>query len=331
MNKLLYVLTITILITVLFCSIKKTEPSRLAIQNDTISGGRIRELDPVAAPDSVRFRNVGIRLLCKNSVGRTVDDSIVTPFRERVSLLTGVEWSNDAAALLLNAALYREVSIPGNLECSSLRSITDSLNIIVKKMVLPADYYSFSTIACEQGSALTKTKSTALLLGVSSEIAELIDEFLRADTTTVALVNGSSVKQMIKGLFSSSEAMAGKNKGQSGRKRAVTMPRDNSAETLKYRDQKSIRDSISKHIPNLQQLYKKNLKKSSALYGNVIVTLRVAPQGKVISARIKSTEISDKTFLKPLVAYIKTMRFKPIPAKAGAITFDFPFEFNAEL
>jgi TonB family protein len=330
MNKSLSVLAAVILVTALFCNNKKTEHPKLVMQNDSLSVEKIRELDPVAAPDSVRFRNVGIRFLCRNSINRTVHDSIVTPFRERVSLLTGAEWSIEAAALLLNAALYREVLISGKQECSSFQKVIDSLQTRVEKMMIPADYYSFGTVVCEQESTLSEHVTTFLLLGVSSEIAELIDEFLHTDTTAATPVSGNSVKQMIKGLVSSPET-AGEKKRLPVRKTTATEPKDNSAATLRYRDQKSIRDSITKHIPNLQQLYKKNLKKSSALRGNVVVTLRVAPGGRVISVRIKSTEISDKTFMKPFVAYLKTMRFKPIPAKAGAVTFDFPFEFNAEL
>ncbi|MCW8965991.1 MAG: AgmX/PglI C-terminal domain-containing protein [Candidatus Pacearchaeota archaeon] len=336
MNKLLTVFMVCLLVTILFCGKKQVMAPVLIFNSDTLSMEKVALLEPVEGPDSIRYRNVGIRLICDEKKERSVPDSIVAPFRERVSLITNVEWTNEAAALLLNASEYILSLFTEEATCGRFNTLADSLCIRLRGMIVPEGALIIGCSACNGSESDTTEKEKVLetLLGVSTEVVALVDEFLKEDQGQPATVSGSDAKNMIQGLLSKSGETTGKQSSKPKTQTAgqpVKPPVDNSAATLKYRDHSSIRDSISKHIPNLKQLYRKKLKNTSTLSGKVVVTLRVAPDGHVLSATIKQTQISDQTFLKPFIAYLKTMRFKPIPPKVGAITFDFPFEFNAEM
>jgi len=107
--------------------------------------------------------------------------------------------------------------------------------------------------------------------------------------------------------------------------------RDNSALALKFRNQKSIKSTIGKHIPNLEAIYKKELKIDPSMSGVIYVTFRVGPSGEVISAVVKSSEIGNSSFINPFLDYVKEIRFKSIPNTVGNMTFDFPFEFKPEI
>lgn len=336
MKKLRTISIVWLLGTLLFCGKKQEKTPVLVFNNDTLSRERIYLLEPLEVPDSVRYRNVGIRLLCERAGGKTVSDSIVTPFRERVSLITNLEWTGEAAALLLDASAYVMTLVNDSATCGFINSSAASLCTRLKTMIVPEGVLVTECPVCRETDTNVIEKKMALVtvLGISAEVAALVEEFLAEDQDGAAAVSGKDAKQMIQGLVSSPDAKSdtkASGKIRQGVKAPAAQTVDNSAATLRFRGHTSIRDSISQHIPNLKQLYKKKLKNTSALSGKVIVTLRVAPDGHVLSVAIKQTQISDQTFLKPFAEYLKTIRFKPIPEKTGAITFDFPFEFSAEM
>jgi TonB family protein len=86
--------------------------------------------------------------------------------------------------------------------------------------------------------------------------------------------------------------------------------------------------SIEAHNANLEALYRKQLKINQDMEGVVYVTFRVSPDGTVLSASIKSSDIADPDFLDPFLDYVTTIRFEPIPERVGKMRFDFPFEFR---
>ena len=105
-------------------------------------------------------------------------------------------------------------------------------------------------------------------------------------------------------------------------------PVENSALALKFRNQQSINTTVSEHIPNLEVLYKKELKLYPEMSGTVYVTFKVSYAGEVILAEIKSSEIENEKFIVPLLDYVKKIKFKAIPENVGNMTFEFPFEFK---
>jgi hypothetical protein len=101
---------------------------------------------------------------------------------------------------------------------------------------------------------------------------------------------------------------------------------------LAYRSpEQSIKDSIAKHVPFLEALYKKHLKMHQAMAGTVWVTFQISPEGAVLSAQLKTSTITEKDFLVPFQDYIiEKVRFKPVPDNVGTMAFTFPFEFSPE-
>lgn len=330
-----------ILFPVLFsCGGKKPEPVVLVFGGDTLSVQQVRRLDPVGTGDSVRFRNVGLRLLLAGALPDSPEDGTVEACRERLELFSNTEWSSAAAGLLLRAAdsiLTYSSSDPQT--CAVVRSKTRNLmRKITEDIVKPPVVASFDSLMCDSmdfASNEGKLFLVGKVLGVEDEIAKLIMEFVGEEDTSAAL-DGVALKHMIDGLV--------KKKGEEGEKTEKETPKgapgsglkhriiDNPDLVMRFRNRESVRDSIEKHIPNLKQLYRKHLKSGGrGLSGKVVATIRVSARGKVINVSIKESDISNRAFLTPFMTYLKTIRFLPVPEKVGAISFDFPFEFTEEL
>ncbi len=81
---------------------------------------------------------------------------------------------------------------------------------------------------------------------------------------------------------------------------------------LKYRPQQLISDSIKKHIPTLEAIYKKQLKIHPNLNGTVWVTFVILPDGTVASTQVHSADIGEKDFLTPFSQYVQRIRFSRI-------------------
>jgi TonB family protein len=64
--------------------------------------------------------------------------------------------------------------------------------------------------------------------------------------------------------------------------------------------------------------------------GTVMVSFCVDTSGMVVSAGVIKSDISEAEFIADLLAYLKSIRFRPVPKNAGSMTFTFPFEFKAE-
>jgi hypothetical protein len=157
--------------------------------------------------------------------------------------------------------------------------------------------------------------------------AGILSEFFDAEEVERQAVNGASA--YVKGLVSHG-ALPG-HKPQAQNIGAVpSQVQENLKAALSYRSQKSISDSIKRHLPNLEALYKKQLKIHETLSGKVWVTFVINPDGGVASARVTSTEIAEKDFLNPFCGYVEKIHFLKIPDSVGPMTFEFPFEFSPE-
>jgi hypothetical protein len=322
------------------CGKKTAEPPVIIYGSDTLTTGRVALLDPPAAGESVRLRNVGIRILCAAGLPKNGNDSLIGQFSERLLLVTGVEWGNDAAALLLNAALKVHATLTDR-PCATIARYTDSLQTQVLRIVKgPTAAAPVPVIKCDSSETQNgemMVRVLQALLGAQPDLARLMLEFIEPASENQKLTDSSNVKAIISGLVSK----PGAGKPDTGRKlKTCSTPpsvqktakiQDNSAAVLRFRDQESIRDSIEKHIPDLTQMYKKSLKSGSAFSGKIVVTIRVNAAGEVTKTTIKATDIDNKLFLDPFIGYLRTIRFKPVAEKLGSMTFDFPFEFNAEM
>ena len=324
-------------ILVVVCGKKTPEIPGIVYHNDTLSVTAAVSLDPVDAADPVHLRNVGVRILCSGGLPEKNGDSLVHQFTERLLLVSGVEWSGDASALLLNASRKLKMVTEAG-DCAAVEAFADSIRKQLTKIVKsPGGAASLPVVKCTSETVVTDSFLPAFLqmiLGVQPDLAGLIVEFISPVSDTGSMAAAKDMKAIISGLVSKpGEPSAATVRLPAGKPREEVMEQvmDNSAAVLKYRNQQSIRDSIEKHIPDMRQMYKKSLKAGDTFSGQVVVTIRVSAAGKVIGATIKATNINNKLFLDPFIGYVRTIRFKPVAEKLGAMTFDFPFEFNAEM
>ena len=72
-------------------------------------------------------------------------------------------------------------------------------------------------------------------------------------------------------------------------------------------------------------IYNRALRKNPALQGKVVVELTIAPNGSVISVKIVSSDLNDKTLERKLVLKIK--KFKFASSNVSRITVSYPIDF----
>lgn len=324
------------------CIKSKREAPAIIFGTDTIMAAQLAALDPSGANDSARLRNVAARIVCAGGLRGRPIDSLISGFRERVLLVSGTELDPLAAELLLNAAQHLITRLEGaEKPCAATEQLYDSLRLAaIKILTTPEAASQWPRLVCDTidpTSRQGKIWLMAVVLGLPHALADLLVEFIIPPELQDTSADINALKELVSGLVFSP---ASTNKQPLPRKTVASRTSanqqsrkmlENSAEALRYRTVQSIRDSIDKHIPNLRQLYKKSLKENPAIAGKVVMTIRVEAGGGVIGVDVKTTEIGNAAFLGPLVAYVRTMRFQPIPEKIGSMTFDFPFEFHPEM
>ncbi|MBD3319659.1 MAG: TonB family protein [Chitinivibrionales bacterium] len=256
---------------------------------------------------------------------------VFSDLSQRLSLETGQEWSIPAGkylflsgkALLDKAAnlLYPQAIF---FSVDSQVNATVSFTETGKQVLLSKTDTVFSGDSINVGNddqAFRSLLSFSLIL--HERAAAILNEFIRSETISTDSMAG--VADMIKGLLADTTAAEPQPvKKVAARKKAP------SQRALKYRDHASIKNSINKHIPNLKALYKKHLKSNAHMSGRVWVNFLVAPDGTVISAKLKKTSIREQAFLRPFLKYVRNIRFKQIPQQIGDMSFTFPFEFAPE-
>jgi TonB family protein len=327
----------------LYCGKQAPVIPAIIFNSDTLTVDRVADYDPSIANDSVRLRAIAIRLVCAGHLPDSLTDSTAFLLAERLLLVTSVEWKPAAAALLLGASKGLVAMAGETTSCATIRSMADSLFKLSSGALHVPAAPGWQLLACDSVDLPQPAGKAWLLrtiLLVTPEVAGLLADFAGMSQSAPD-ADSTDLKNMVAGLVSTPESIRReemRRKAAEAKNASTAVPSttpaqesDNSAEALRFRDQNSIRDSIEKHIPDLKQLYKKILKTNSSLAGKVVVTIRVDAAGSIINARIKLSEIDNKAFLDPFVMYVRTIRFKPIPEKVGAMTFDFPFEFNPEM
>jgi len=173
-------------------------------------------------------------------------------------------------------------------------------------------------------------KLISTILGISPKSSSVFLDFvLSQETTSKEIIDASSY---VKGLVSD------KNEAKQIdlKKKQISKEKNDEEVALRlqkalaYRTHQSISDSIKKHLPILEAIYKKQLKTEPNISGVVWVTFIINADGTVSQVKIKSSEINSKEFLNPFCDYIKKIRFLKIPQELGEMAFEFPFEFTQE-
>ena len=296
--------------------------------------------NPDASPaDSTRIRQTLFRYsLAKMLSNQPVwVDSASTKLARRMTLESGKEWSPEAAALLLHAVTALEARIRNN-GIASVSAYVDSVLTVIDNRSVPgpqgkgpkfkSEFAWLDTIDLTDGKALKRIISA--VFGVSPEMASTLASFVGSGPQS-GKDTSVNISKMVRGILSKNAPLpiAASHAGPKTPELEQEKSR-NALLALKFRSQQSIQDSIARHLPDLQVIYKKQLKLNEMAGGLVWVVFSVDADGRVISAKIKSSAIANKQFQQLLEEYVRTIHFKAIPKDMEPMIFEFPFEFKSE-
>jgi TonB family protein len=278
-------------------------------------------LDSVGRAAGVR--RVGLALFADSVPGVEVDSQTVAALAEQLTRRSDATWSPGATQTLLKAAVMVQ-----QLQGSRRGALPPGVVATLDSLLAPVGVAHAASLSGGAGGDSLAALDTLLQtqLGLSAELSTVVVGFL--GSSQGAHKNFVSVAKQIRGLLQDTVVprLADGSKGGVG---SVAI-KDNSELALKYRSAQSIQDSIVRHTPAVMMLYKKQLKQDASLEGVVMVRFRVAADGVVQEVVVTRTAIGAPAFLEPLCGYLKDIRFAPIPAKVGSMSFEFPFEFTPE-
>ena len=313
---------------------ERAEKDIVIIDKDTISIKKLSEACPDTIPSKKKVQRLSLTAAVAKQLPPPVDTTTfnrsVNDLADQLSRESGKTWDKDAAEQIYSASKLVKEKFEKNKDVKALKPFLDSLTKVMK---IPSDSGPISPdldILCKDSLSGTENKQLASIISSlfcpDEHISNIIADFLYSEN--ILARDTSSIDDLVKGLVFDSVAAQKKDTLKSEKK---YVRRDNSALALKFRNQQSIKSTISKHILNLEAIYKKELKIDPNMSGVVYVTFRVEPSGRVISAVIKTSEIKNSGFINPFLDYVKEIEFKSIPKNVGNMTFDFPFEFKPEL
>lgn len=305
----------------------------VVIGSDTITVEKLSKIAPDTALTPEKKYKLCLTYAAAKQMPKPKDTvafkETVNDLADQLSRESGRVWSKGAAHELYCASKMIKEKLENETDVNTIKPYLSSL---VKKVKMPSDSSPYTinfdelfkdTVNVDRKKLLASIISS--LFCADAHLSNVITNFLYSESITTQDTTG--VDDLVKGLVFDSAAAEKKDALRTERK---YVRRDNSALALKFRDQQSIKSTISKHIPNLEAIYKKELKIDPNMSGVICVTFRVAPSGEVVSAVIKSYEIGSSSFINPFLDYIKEIKFKSIPENIGNMTFDFPFEFKPE-
>ena len=116
--------------------------------------------------------------------------------------------------------------------------------------------------------------------------------------------------------------------GGVGTERVYSRKRTNRAHL--YRTPESLQKTIAKYLPDVKLLFKKAEKRNPLIKGHVVVRMVIAEDGSVSGLDIVRSQIGDEGFLKEFYSSIVKWKFPKIPADAGEMVVNYPFDFTVE-
>jgi TonB family protein len=108
-------------------------------------------------------------------------------------------------------------------------------------------------------------------------------------------------------------------------------PCEESSATTIQKSSKRIRSAdeiervFQKNNGSIFNLYNRALRKNPSLAGQVVIELKISPDGQVTAAKVLSSELGDETLEQKLIAKIK--RFKFTNEDVQEITITYPIDF----
>jgi hypothetical protein len=331
-------------IVVMNCSSKRNGDAQplCVVGKDTLFLNRVAELVPDSMSPQSKTMRAMLELLYANQINAAVSKEenhrpqaskqLIIDLKRQLALLNSDIWTDQAAQKLYDAGKFvQTLSQEKTMEAALVR-----LNGLFTSTVAFSDTAIRRTITKDKDSLfkawrfLPWTGQTEDLLPVflmlPPQIGKVLAEFVTSSDSATS--KGPDAQTAIKGLLADGIKSS---KEKVGPKDAVAPNKNGPGNPLSYRSQQSIKDSITRHIPDLEALYKKHLKMHQNMAGTVWVTFQISPAGNVLAAHIKTNTITEKDFLVALQDYlIEKVRFKPIPETLGSMAFEFPFDFSPE-
>ena len=330
------------------CSGKKNHADDVLcmIGSDSLSLRQVNRLVPDSLPRSLKIARAALELVLVKSAPReklqSVDSALAgrisSDLAEQLSRQTTDAWSSEAARYLYNAVKIIRLTF---LELRSSARVLARVDSLVSAKVTCCDSAVKKELrlkTASPGGVTGRPEADVQLEPLVSRLFSLPPVISRilCEFVTTAEVSSSSTpntEALVKGLVydSAHRQKTALRKIPSASASPVMTVGDIAKAALKVRNQSCIKDSIEKHIHDLEALYKKYLKVHQNMAGTIWVTFQIHPDGSVASARIKTSKIIEKDFLVPLHDYItEKIHFKPIPEKFGSMEVEFPFEFTPE-
>jgi hypothetical protein len=329
MDRITNALLISCLFVFVSCQNKPVKEFRFITgKGDTLTGPLVSMLDPGSKADSIHYRDVLVRLGLTQNVEDRRPDSLDSMLANQLSLESGVEWSIRAANLLCDAACEVRAKLEVTGSCSATVAFAESLFQIVNT----EKRFSFPTITNhppEPNKMKWISKIFSEIFNIDDPTATALTVFTNEQSP--ALQMDEKVQLRIKGLLFDTTTNSDTMRAAKHSRKTSQQLFKSEKDILKYRDQNSIIDSITRHIPEIKSLYKKHLKRNENLSGTVTVTFILTSSGKVLEVSVAKTDIVDNGFIGPLLNYLKLISFKSIPEDVGNMKFEFPFEFDRDM
>lgn len=332
----------------LLCLCGKVKKVEVVYGPDSLNIEKIRAImaPDTASADSTRISQTLFRYSLAKMFSKqpAAADSASTKLARRMTLQSGREWSPEAASLLLNAAAALEARTRNTKDIASVIAFVDSVSTGINhrsasgnsgkpgkgRPGLKRDFAGLDTLDINNANGFNRI--IAAVFGVSPEEAATVASFILGDPHAKKGPS-ADINKMVKGILSkqapSSASMTVAHEFAATQEPEREKSRD-ALLALQFRPQESIRDSIAGHLPDLEQIYKKQLKLNDRAGGVVWVVFQVDAEGRVLSATVKSSAIANKQFQQLLEEYVRTIRFKAIPKDMKPMIFEFPFEFKSE-
>jgi hypothetical protein len=322
----------------LTCSSGQQHGQRAAcvVGMDTLSLAEIQGMAPDSASVKDKISRAALQMTLSRESGHPCggavrDSGLYSDLSNQLSLQTGTGWSPQSAACLYSAAKavrrkFKELPTARAVAVyvDSLFSSTVHLDSGVLRHMAVND--SLLATLDNEKTRQDLEKLLRSIFHISAKTAIVLADFLISEDAEST--QATDVSSYIKGLVADTHPQT-RQAPSSPASKAPPVVQDPKL-ALKYRPQQLISDSIKKHIPDLEAIYKKQLKMHPNLSGTVWVTFVILPNGSIASTQIHSADIGEKDFLNPFSQYVQRIRFSKIPDPVGPMTFEFPFEFSPE-
>lgn len=97
-----------------------------------------------------------------------------------------------------------------------------------------------------------------------------------------------------------------------------------------FRRPSTLKQSIDEYSVELRYLYNKRLRSGVKLSGNMLMEIRIRPDGTIGAAKILQSNLGDPAFEKSVMQKVENWKFKAVPDSLGDLTINYPFEFYEE-